>query len=508
MYARYQEKLQRANALDFNDLLLVTLRLFEEHPEILDSYRERLLHVLVDEYQDTNLVQYRLTRLLASRHRNLCVVGDDDQSIYRWRGAEISNILDFERDFPDATVIRLEENYRSTGNILAAAGAVVARNARRTGKTLWTKNPSGEKVVLAVLGDDLEEARFVATEISRLHRGGDVSVSLSGVAVFYRTNAQSRSIEEALVRQRIPYSVVGGIKFFARTEVKDILAYLRVLVNPADSLSAKRIINSPARGIGNATVQRIVAFEDEAGGFLAACRLVVERDVLRPATAKKIGSFLQLIESFRARLERLPYPELTAQLIEETGYGPALREAGTTEAKDRLQNLEELLKGMEEHASSEPHLNEYLEQVALVTDIDSYDGSAERIVLMTLHAAKGLEFPVVFMTGMEEGLFPHSRVEDEDIEEERRLCYVGMTRAMQKLHLTRALRRRVYADFQKQPAEPLRRRNPRRAPPAIRAAPACCCGHLSPPAPRRARPFQRARRADGGRANCQSRLRR
>jgi DNA helicase II / ATP-dependent DNA helicase PcrA len=448
VYARYQAMLQRANALDFGDLLLTTLRLFEEQPSVLDRYRGRFQHVLVDEYQDTNTVQYRLTNLLAAPARNLCVVGDDDQSIYRWRGAEIGNILDFERDYPDAVVIRLEQNYRSTGNILAAAGAVVARNARRKGKTLWTENPRGDKVALAALPDDLEEARFVAREIERLLAG---PWARRDVAIFYRTNAQSRSLEEALVRHRIPYVMVGGVKFFARAEVKDVLAYLRVLVNPADSLSVKRVINVPARGIGAATVERIEVLEEEAGGFLAACRAALERELLKPLQAEKVRGFVTLVDTFRDRLDSVSYPQLTARLIEESGYGPALREDRTPEARERLQNLEELLKGMEEHAGSERTLQDYLEQVALVTDVDSYDGTADRVTLMTLHAAKGLEFPVAFLTGMEEGLFPHARVADADIEEERRLCYVGMTRAMRRLYLTHALRRRVYGDFQVNP---------------------------------------------------------
>ncbi len=448
VYERYQTKLQRANALDFGDLLLYTVRLFEKHGATLDRYRDRFRHVLVDEYQDTNSVQYRLTNLLASRHRNLCVVGDDDQSIYRWRGAEIGNILDFERDYPDAVVIRLEQNYRSTANILTAAGAVVACNSERKGKTLWTENPSGDKVAVALLGDDLEEARFVTSEIGRLDAQG---YGRRDIAIFYRTNAQSRSVEEALVRERIPYAMVGGVKFFARAEVKDVLAYLRLLVNPADSLSVRRIINVPARGIGATTVQRLADLEEEAGGLLAACRLALERQALRSAAAEKVKAFVDLIESFRQRLERLPYPQLTAQLIEETGYGPALREDGSAEARDRLQNLEELLKGMEEHAGSERTLQDYLERVALETDLDSYDGAAERVTLMTLHSAKGLEFPVVFMIGMEEGLFPHARVEESGIEEERRLCYVGMTRAMKKLYLAHSVRRRVYGDFQSNP---------------------------------------------------------
>jgi DNA helicase-2/ATP-dependent DNA helicase PcrA len=445
VYARYQEQLQRANALDFGDLLLMTVRLFDEHPDVLDRYRLRFHHVLVDEYQDTNAVQYRLTNLLASTHRNLCVVGDDDQSIYRWRGAEIGNILDFERDYPDATVIRLEQNYRSTGTILAAAGAVVARNERRKGKTLWTENPRGDKVTIAALTDDLEEARFVAREIERLLAG---PWARRDIAVFYRTNAQSRSLEEALVRHRIPYVLLGGVRFFARAEVKDVLAYLRALVNPSDSLAVKRIINVPTRGIGAATIERIAALEDEVGTFFAACRAALERELLKPLQAERVRAFVALLDRFRALRDELPYPQLAARLVEESGYGPMLRDDGTAEARERLQNLQELLSGMEEHAGAERTLAEYLEQVALVADVDAYDEGADRVTLMTLHAAKGLEFPVAFITGMEEGLFPLARAGDSDIEEERRLCYVGMTRAMKKLYLTHALRRRVYGDFQ------------------------------------------------------------
>jgi DNA helicase II / ATP-dependent DNA helicase PcrA len=448
VYARYQEKMRRNNALDFGDLLLYTVRVFEEHPDVLDRYRERFLHVLVDEYQDTNAVQYRLTNLLASRHRNLCVVGDEDQSIYRWRGAEIGNILDFERDYPDAVVIRLEQNYRSTGTILEAAGAVVAQNTQRKGKTLWTENPRGEKVTLALVDDEVDEARYVAGEIARLDKAGR---SLREMAVFYRTNAQSRALEEALVRHRIPYVMVGGVKFFARAEVKDILAYLRVLVNPADTVAAKRIVNVPARGIGSTTVERIATLEGEAGGFLPACRLALERGLLKSAAAEKVEKFVAMMAGFGTAIATLPYPQLTARIIEESGYGAMLREDPTEQAQDRMQNLEELLRGMEEYAGSTKTLEEYLEQVALVTDLDTYDGRSDRVTLMTLHSAKGLEYPFVFMTAMEEGLFPHSRVAEEDIEEERRLCYVGMTRAMEKLCLTHARRRRIFGDFQCNP---------------------------------------------------------
>jgi len=445
VYALYQSRLRRANALDFGDLLLLMVRLFERHPDVLARYQERFLHVLVDEYQDTNRVQYRLTNLLASRHRNLCVVGDDDQSIYRWRGAEISNILDFEHDYPDALVIRLEQNYRSTGIILEAAGAVVACNQQRKGKTLWTQNPRGESVALASLGDDLEEARFVVTEIARQRRSGR---ALRDIAVFYRTNAQSRVVEEALMREGVAYTIVGGVRFFARAEVKDVLAYLRVLVNPADSVSAKRIINTPPRGIGNVTVERIEELEDEHTPFLVACRRTIETEALPPGAMEKVSAFLDLLTSFRTRLANTSLPQLTTALIEESGYGPSLRAEATEAAADRLQNLHELVRAMEEHAGDGSSVHDYLERVALVTDLDSYDGNAERVALMTLHSAKGLEFPVVFMTGMEEGLFPHPRVDESDIEEERRLCYVGMTRAMNRLYLTHARRRRVNGELQ------------------------------------------------------------
>ncbi|WP_298037345.1 UvrD-helicase domain-containing protein [uncultured Desulfuromonas sp.] len=448
VYEIYQRKLRAANALDFGDLILLTVRLFEEHPEVLEKWRQRFGYLLVDEFQDTNAIQYKLVNQLASGHGNLCVVGDDDQSIYAWRGADIGNILGFERDYPGTRTIRLEQNYRSTGTILEAAGEVVAQNVGRKGKTLWTENPAGEKIALEALPDDLEEARYVSGEIARLQRAGR---RLRDVAVFYRTNAQSRVFEEALVRERIPYVMVGGIKFFSRMEVKDVLAYLRTLVNPADSLSARRIVNVPARGIGAATVAKVAELEEEAGGFLPACALALDRGLLRGAAAKRVGEFAALMETFRQKLVRLPYPELAAEIIEESGYGPALREDRSEEAKERLGNLEQLLAGMEEHRGAETTLQDYLEQVALITDLDSYDTRLDRVTLMTLHAAKGLEFPVVFMTGMEEGLFPHSRSGDDDVEEERRLCYVGMTRAMEKLHLCHARRRRVYGDFQFNP---------------------------------------------------------
>jgi len=299
---------------------------------------------------------------------------------------------------------------------------------------------------MAALGDDLEEARFVASEIRRIAAGGG---SRGDVAVFYRTNAQSRSIEESLTRNQIPYAMVGGVKFYLRAEVKDILAYLRLCVNPADTIAAKRIINIPRRGIGGVTVAKIAALEDEvSGGFLAGAQAAIDRGELRAGAAGKVAAFLRLIESFRDRSRRIAFPQLAAVIVEETGYGPMLRDNGSFEAQERLQNLQELLSGMEERAAAGESLLDYLEQIALVTDLDSYDGAADRVTLMTLHAAKGLEFPFVFMTGMEEGLFPHARVGDRDMEEERRLCYVGMTRAMSRLYVSHAHRRRVFGDFQ------------------------------------------------------------
>lgn len=450
VYEKYQARLQESNALDFNDLLLLTLRLFEDCPEALQYWQDRFRYIMVDEFQDTNKVQYRLVWMLAEQHRNLCVVGDDDQSIYSWRGAEVGNILGFEADFPGCKIIRLEQNYRSSQTILGAAQAVVDKNIGRKGKELWTENPKGEPLTVEACPDDLEEGRFVANEIKRLQRAGR---HLRDIAVFYRTNAQSRVLEESLRSHNLPYVMFGGIKFYSRLEIKDVLAYLRILVNPADSVSARRIINVPGRGIGAATIDKIAVFSEEAGGFLPACRLVLEKGTLPAATTKKVAAFVALIDDFSARLEEHPFPQLAADLIEESGYGPQLRSEKSEEARNRLDNLEQLLAGMEEHAATAGSLQEYLEQISLITDLDSYDPSLDRVTLMTLHAAKGLEFPVVFMTGMEEGVFPHSRVGygGDEFEEERRLCYVGMTRAMDKLYLTHARRRRTYGSYQYNP---------------------------------------------------------
>ncbi len=450
VYSAYQKRLKKCNALDFGDLLLYTVQLFEEFPEVLDYYREKWQWLLVDEYQDTNPVQYRLVSLLAGERRNLCVVGDDDQSIYRWRGADIRNILDFERDFPGVVVVKLEQNYRSTSTILAAAGAVVARNRGRKVKTLWTENPAGEKIVYRKLEDERAEARFVCREFGRWQQRGE---SLKDVAVFYRTNAQSRSIEDALVAEGVPYHMVGGMRFYERMEVKDILAYLKVLENPADEIAVKRIINLPARGIGHATIDRVGEIATEQGViFYDALGRAVESRTLASGARGKIAAFVGFMEGMRRLALELPLAELASRLMNESGYLAKLKEERTVEAADRLANLQELLVAMEEFSKSsiEGGLSAFLEQVALVSDLERSAAGRDSATLMTLHAAKGLEFQLVFMIGMEEKLFPHVRsLEDpEQMEEERRLCYVGMTRARERLFLTNARRRRIFGQDQ------------------------------------------------------------
>lgn len=449
VYASYQERLRRCNALDFGDLLMLTVRLFEEHPQVLEKYRNRWRWILVDEYQDTNPIQYRLVRLLAGERRNLCVVGDDDQSIYRWRGADIRNILDFEDDFPGVKVVKLEQNYRSTKNILSAAGNVVARNRGRKAKALWSENPEGERIVCRQLADEREEARFVCREIEQHVRKGG---SLADVAVFYRTNAQSRVVEDAMVADAIPYRMVGGMRFYERMEVKDILAYLKVLVNRADEISLKRIINVPARGIGHATVERISDLARRKDTtFYDALREAASGSLLGSAPRGRLAGFLELMDGFAQAAVNESLRDLVSRIIQETGYAMRLKEERTDEADERLANLEELLSAIEEFEKTSDEITPaaFLEQVALVSDLERSEGR-ESATLMTLHSAKGLEFPVVFMIGLEERVFPHVRVlEDPDgMEEERRLCYVGMTRARERLFLTSARRRRIFGQEQ------------------------------------------------------------
>ena len=450
VYSVYQERLKRCNALDFGDLVLLTVRLFETMPEVLDRYRERFQWLLVDEYQDTNPIQYRLVRLLAGTRKNLCVVGDDDQSIYRWRGADLRNILDFEKDFPGVKVVKLEQNYRSTGTILAAAGRVVEKNRGRKRKTLWTENPAGERIVYRQTADEREEARFVCREIERYARkgggGGDV-------AVFYRTNAQSRVVEDALVAEGIPYRMVGGMRFYERMEVKDILAYLKAIDNPADEVALKRIINTPPRGIGLATVDRISELASSRGIlFHDALREAASGGLLASGPRGKVASFVDMMERFRKWAETVSLTELASRIIRESGYEARLKDERSEEAQDRLANLQELLAAMDEfeRVDGEKTLSSFLEQVALVTDLEREESGQGVVTLMTLHSAKGLEFPLVFIVGMEERLFPHGRALEDDaqMEEERRLCYVGMTRAKERLYLVNARRRRIFGQEQ------------------------------------------------------------
>jgi DNA helicase-2/ATP-dependent DNA helicase PcrA len=449
LYRMYQERLEGFQALDFDDLLMGTVRLFERHPDVLAAYQDFWRYILVDEYQDTNHAQYRLIHLLANKHGNLCVVGDDDQSIYKWRGADLNNILDFERDHPGCAVIRLEQNYRSTQRILDGAGGVVAHNIGRKGKTLWTENEAGEPIVLYHALDESDEALFaVGTIRSQVAEEGS---RYDDYAIFYRTNAQSRVLEEALRQGLIPYVIVGGLRFYERKEIKDLLAYVRWVVNPADIVSFKRIVNAPPRGIGPATVARLelLAIQDKTTIWEACQRAVVEKR-LAPKQRTALEGLLRLMEDARARSAVIPLPELIAELITASGYAEELQAEGTPEAKSRLENLKELVTAAQEFAErhEETSLQAFLDSVALLSDIDEYAEGRGAVTLMTLHMAKGLEFPTVFMVGMEEGIFPHAyaMADDRELEEERRLCYVGMTRAKRRLYLTSARQRRLYGN--------------------------------------------------------------
>jgi len=453
VYQRYQEDLRRNNALDFGDLLTFVAALFRRFPEILKSYQEFCRYVMVDEFQDTNLIQYHLIRQIVDGHRNICVVGDDDQSIYRWRGAEVGNILNFGKDFPETKVITLEQNYRSTQNILQAANHMVRQNRSRKEKVLWTENPEGEILTLYVAEDEADEARFVVEKIVETCQPSSGSferwaLPYREIAVFYRINAQSRAIEDELVRHQIPYTIVGGLKFYERKEIKDVLAYLKLIANPADGLSLKRIINVPPRGIGEKTIEKIETFSREKGLPLYEGMKQALREGWLPTNAHgKIEEFLRLIEEFREETGTLSLSQLTLALLDKSDYLRRLKEEGTDEAFSRMENIDELINVMMEvERGEEVSLETFLDKVSLVTDVDLYEDKGNRVPLMTLHCAKGLEFPLVFIVGMEEGLLPHHRRGDEieDLEEERRLFYVGMTRAKKKLFLSRAEKRHTF----------------------------------------------------------------
>jgi DNA helicase-2/ATP-dependent DNA helicase PcrA len=450
IYELYAKKLKDNNAVDFGDLLVLPVRIFEAHPEVLAEYHRRLHYLMVDEYQDTNHAQYRLIRLLAGERKNLCVVGDDDQSIYRWRGADVRNILDFEKDFPETKVVKLEQNYRSTQNILGAASQVVKEIADRAEKTLWTENEAGEPIVYFTGNTDRDEAAFVVQSIQEL--GDRESMGLRQCAVFYRTNAQSRIFEDELRRRNVPYVIYGGVRFYDRMEVKDILAYLWVLANPADSLHLKRIINVPARGLGKTTVERLEAFASQHGLSLLEALSSAEAAGVTSAAAKKLKDFVELLKTLGSYRSVQGLSQLTQTVMDRTGYLQELRGQGTIEAEGRLENLEELVNVVAEYEASaaQPSLEEFLDQVALISDIDRWDENAQALPMMTLHLAKGLEFDAVFFVGMEEGLLPHVRSFDtrEEMDEERRLTYVGMTRARKRLFLSNAVRRKVFGNDQ------------------------------------------------------------
>jgi DNA helicase-2/ATP-dependent DNA helicase PcrA len=444
VYSRYEKRLREVGAVDFDDLLLLTGRLLEEVSEALAWYRSLWRHVLVDEYQDTNRAQYKIIRLLTGEHRNICVVGDPDQSIYKWRGADIRNILDFERDFPGTRVVRLEQNYRSTQRVLALAASVIAHNVQRKDKGLWTMNPEGEKARLYRAWDEHEEANFVAQAILGLRTE---AVSWDGVAVFYRTNAQSRVLEDALRRARIPYAIVGSVRFYERKEIKDALAYVRLTLNPADDVAFRRAVQAPARGIGQTTLARLDEVAARDGAPLLTVAASPPLDV-RGRARKSLEDFAALFPRLAAQRALVPPPAFIDAVLDASGYREALKQERSPEAEARLENLEELVAAAEDYTvtQAEPTLAGFLDSVALMSDVDEWQQGQARVTLMTLHAAKGLEFPVVFLTGMEEGVFPHARSlnDPEEIEEERRLCYVGLTRARERLYLTWALHRRIH----------------------------------------------------------------
>jgi DNA helicase-2/ATP-dependent DNA helicase PcrA len=448
LYRLYEEKLRAAGALDFDDLLLRVVRLLETVPEALRWYRAVWTHVLVDEYQDTNRAQYRIVQLLTEEHRNLCVVGDPDQSVYRWRGADLRNILDFEKDYPDCRVVTLEQNYRSTKRILDIASAVIVNNTARKDKRLWTENREGDRALVYRAWDENEESAFVAQKIRAAQRDGR---AYREIAVFYRTNAQSRVLEDALRRAAIPYLIVGGVRFYERREVRDVVAYLRLVANPFDDVAFRRAVAAPARGIGKATLDRLADGARAAGASLLAMCAALPADITgKPRRA--LEDFARLVARLAERRTSLAVPALIDEVCAASGYRDALKAERTAEAEARLENLEELVAASEELMATAPAagvepvtLEAFLDSVALVADTDELDAEAGGVTLMTLHSAKGLEFPVVFLTGLEEGVFPHSRsmLEPEELEEERRLCYVGITRAREQLVLSYALHRRI-----------------------------------------------------------------
>ncbi len=452
VYREYQQSLHRNNALDFDDLIMKCVELLRADEEVRKYYQDRFRYIMVDEYQDTNTAQFHLIELLASGHGNLCVVGDDDQSIYKFRGANIKNILNFEHYFPSARVIKLEQNYRSTQNILDAANSVIANNVGRKEKELWTENEDGEKILFQQFDSAFEEADYVARNIAARVRKGECSYG--DCAILYRTNAQSRILEEKMVFSGIPYKIVGGINFYGRREIKDLLAYLKTIDNASDALAVRRIINVPKRGIGAATLNKVEVYaQQEDISFYTALKLAEDIPTLGRAAAK-IKPFVNQIQRWRSELPHIGLTELVEEILDETGYRAELEAEDTDESRERLENIDELISKITayEQEAEHPNLSEFLEEVALVSDVDNVETDNDYVVLMTLHSAKGLEFPNVYMSGMEDGIFPSymTIVADDpmEMEEERRLCYVGITRAMKHLTLTAARMRMVRGETQ------------------------------------------------------------
>jgi DNA helicase-2/ATP-dependent DNA helicase PcrA len=455
VYPLYQRKLGDNRAVDFDDLIRLTIRLFQDYPLVLEKYQDKFRYIMIDEYQDTNHAQYTLVHLLAQKYRNLCVVGDDDQSIYGFRNADIRNILDFERDYPEVKVVKLEQNYRSTQNILKVANEVIKNNYARKTKTLWTENEEGDPVTILKAADEREEAWLVAETLENLvQREG---WQYADFAFLYRTNAQSRVFEEVLIQKGLPYQVVGGLRFYDRKEIRDLLSYLKLVYNPNDRISLRRVINTPKRGIGEKSVERFFAFADGQGlSIIEALARVSEVPALTGRAVKALSGFYQFLDEMLTLRETTTVSFLTRRIMEASGYIESLRQEGTVEAESRLENLNEFLSitAEFEKESADQTLGAFLETVALVADVDQYQEEQEGITLMTIHSAKGLEFPVVFLVGMEEGIFPHSRslMDEAELEEERRLCYVGMTRARRRLYLSYASMRTLYGNTQYQMA--------------------------------------------------------
>ncbi|MBA5850861.1 DNA helicase PcrA [Clostridium sp. cel8] len=447
VYILYQKKLKNNNALDFDDLIYKTVQLFKEHEDVLEFYQRKFKYIMVDEYQDTSKSQYEFITLLSKEHKNICVVGDDDQCIYEWRGADIRNILDFEKDYPNAKVIKLEQNYRSKGNILKAANDVISNNSERKRKVLRTKNDSGSKIKVYRAYSDLDEGIYVANQIKTLYR--EENKKYSDFAILYRTNAQSRVFEDIFMRYNIPYRIVGGLKFYDRKEIKDIISYLKFINNPLDDISLKRIINEPKRSIGASTVNKVQEFASSMDECMYSVLLDIEDVINLPKrSVSSIKKFVSLINSFIKSRDEIPVSSLIKEILDTTGYLNKLKSSKDPDCISRIENLKELVSAaVEFEASSEDKsLSAFLEKVTLVSDIDNFDEDSDSVVIMTVHSAKGLEFPVVFMVGMENGIFPGNQSIDnpEEMEESRRLCYVGITRAKEKLYMTSAESRRVF----------------------------------------------------------------